>query len=97
MDCFYGYYGVESQNGQSKVCTQCPEFCLDCEVISGAIFCYDCDEGYVFNQDVGECIECVLGCSECEANDISKCLRCAAGYYNDSNTCMPCPTGCTEC
>ena len=82
-------------SGVTQVCTQCSENCIDCTSITS---CDECESGLVWFNSLERCVECLLGCSFCDSDNITICYNCSTGYYmNSDDKCVGCPTGCKDC
>jgi hypothetical protein len=61
--------------------------------------CAFCKQPYVFDINVGQCVQCSAGgnCGLCNPNG-KYCIACKIGfYYSDDNTCNACKSDCAEC
>lgn len=54
-----------------------------------------CAAGYGLFE--GMCIECLVGCVECDGGNITNCYPCPEGFYLGSNGCESCMRGCAQC
>ena len=66
--CKIGYFVESEDSGVTQICSQCPENCVNCE--SGN-FCDECESGLVWFTTLNECVECLLGCSFCNSDNIT--------------------------
>ena len=88
IECLKGFH---VSNGQ---CAGCGAFCDECS--SGSV-CSECQLGYVLPTGEDECVECLLGCIVCSPNDLTQCVECSGGYYDNNGQCALCPDSCSQC
>ncbi|MBQ9790331.1 MAG: hypothetical protein IJW24_01910, partial [Clostridia bacterium] len=84
-------------NASESKCTALDD---SCSLVLNQTTCYECNEGYVYNQTIKTCSEGqIVNCSEWRYGKKDYCLRCEDGKYFDveKNTCLDCTNNCQTC
>ncbi|ESU34699.1 Variant-specific surface protein [Giardia duodenalis] len=77
--------GYKLNNGALITCS------AGCKTCTSQDQCDTCKAGYAKDSgNTKKCVPCATGCSECNANDATKCTVCAAGYYLSKEKCIAC-------
>eukprot|EP00701_Giardia_intestinalis_P000840 XP_001704664.1 VSP [Giardia lamblia ATCC 50803] len=77
--------GYKLDNGALTTCS------AGCKTCTSQDQCDTCKAGYAkTGGNTQKCVPCATGCSECNANDATKCTVCAAGYYLSKEKCIAC-------
>lgn len=103
----YNICGIEYYNEYLEVNwdSWCGEGCFECNYYKKNFYCYNCLEGYEFDQKeygnyFGKCIKCLDGCKYCKTqSNVQICNECFDGYWLDiiENKCKQCYKGCKKC
>ncbi|KAE8303639.1 VSP [Giardia duodenalis] len=77
--------GYKLNNGALITCS------AGCKTCTSQDQCDTCKAGYAKDSgNTKKCVPCATGCSECNADDATKCTVCAAGYYLSKEKCIAC-------
>ncbi|CDW89223.1 UNKNOWN [Stylonychia lemnae] len=100
------YEKIDDQSKCNKVCGSCAGTTATCTTCKNPskypIFrnyaCVDnCGDGYFFDVNNLQCVQCHHGCSKCSGQGNNQCFSCSTGYFMEDGQCVPyCTKGLIE-